>query len=134
MATTNYNGYFFSRGNYFNYFFNLFVYQVYRMTVSIEHQFPSCEGADQHQQAGLGQVEVREHNVRRQEFEARIDEEVRLTGPGGDSTIMRGRLDGADARRTDSDPSLRSLNCRGGRLWNRPRFRVELILFNRIVR
>ena len=78
-------------------------------------------------------MEVREERIRRQELEPWIDEKVRFSGPGRNSTFMRGRFHRAHGRRANRDPSLCALNRFGCRLRYRPRLRMEFIFFDGIV-
>jgi len=50
--------------------------------VGMENAVSSSESADQHEQGGLGEVEVGQHRLHYFEFEAGIDEHVCRGGAG----------------------------------------------------
>jgi len=52
------------------------------VVVGCEDVLASTEGADQHEQGGLREVEIGEHGAHCLEFEAGIDEEVGSGGAG----------------------------------------------------
>ena len=78
-------------------------------------------------------MEVRKQRVRRQELKTWIDKQGRFASPGRNSTFMRSRFESADAGCTDRNAPLGTLNRFGRRLGNRPGFRMERVLFDRIV-
>jgi hypothetical protein len=46
--------------------------------IGAKNVLPASEGADQHEQSGLRQVEVGEHRLDDFEFEARVNEDIRF--------------------------------------------------------
>src|SRR6476660_8819655 len=53
-----------------------------RVTVCRQHVLGSGEGADQHQQRGLGQMEICKQGADYSELESRIDEQVGFAATG----------------------------------------------------
>ena len=71
-----------------------------------EDWFVSREGRDEHEQAGLGQVEVGEQGVDEAELEAGGDEDFRFAGMGLERTaggLKRAVFQRADDRSADGD-------------------------------
>ncbi len=83
------------------------------MFVGTENVVASTEGADQHQQGGLGEVEVGEHCLHHFEFETYfeiwIDEQVCRGGAGehGSCADANGVFESADRRGADGDDATR---------------------------
>src|SRR5690606_24622188 len=67
------------------------------VAVSGEHAFPSRERADQHEQRGFREMEVREHRIHRAELEPGADEEIRLPLHRLEGSRQRCGLETADA-------------------------------------
>ena len=89
------------------------------MVVGMEDVFASAEGADQHEQGGLREVEIGEHGAHCLEFEAGVDEEVGSGGTreNGSCAEANRMFEGADGGGTDGDDAARgeeSLIDRGG--------------------
>src|ERR1035441_4702844 len=63
------------------------ILRLHRMTVGGHHQVPAAKGADQKQQAGAGEVEVRQHRAGLQKGHAGIEKDggfaFELAGAGG---------------------------------------------------
>ncbi len=79
------------------------------MLIGAQNVFLSAEGADQHEQRRLGQVEVREHGLEDFEFEAWIDEQVCGSAAGEDSSRAGANrmFEGADGGGADGDDAPR---------------------------
>src|SRR3974390_3408102 len=76
------------------------------MLIRGERWFAAGEGGDQHDERGLGQVEVGEQGADDAEVESGIDEDVGRAGLGGDAAVGRltgGVFEGADSGCADSD-------------------------------
>ena len=85
------------------------------MTIGGEDRLASGEGRNQHEQAGLGQMEVGEQGVDEAEVEAGRDEDLRFTGVGPKwslarvaSGLERAMFESADDRGADGDDAASS--------------------------
>ena len=106
------------------------------VAISVEHVFFSAQGAHQHEQRGLWQVEVGEQRAYDLKFVGGIDKEIGFCRAGANFTrpLLGGVFQGSDRRRTDRDhspvlcPRARDLFCGFGR--DRTWLRVQLVVFD----
>ena len=78
--------------------------------VGAEDEVSAGEGADEHDEGGLGQVEVRDDGIDDLEVIAGVDEDAGPAALAGDLVLGGGGgLEGADARRADGDDAVAGL-------------------------
>src|ERR1035438_2296564 len=103
------------------------VFRLHGVTVGRHHQIFAAKGADQKQQTGAREVEVRQHRAGLQKGHAGIEKDgsfaLELAGAGGG-------FQRAYARRAHRHHAPRGIDCRGVRRRDAVMFGVQLHLFD----
>jgi hypothetical protein len=108
------------------------------MAVGIQYELPSGESANQHQQGGLGKMEVGEQRAHYPKLKSGIDEDVSLAGSGLNPAGFASCVFQGSHRRGpyghDSPMALeRRVDRRGSLLRDRKMFFMKLMTFDHIL-